>query len=814
MILRTAVTAAAMACLALAIPARAQTDSLRPRLPTGAWIEPAGTRVDVGPLPLAMLPAPEGDRVVLLQCGWRDQAVVVVSRAGRVLQVIAQPAAFVGLAFSPDGKTLYASGGNQDVVYRYAWSGGAATLRDSLVLAVKPPKSDGTRYPAGLAVSPDGRRLYVAENLADSLAVVDLATGRVTQRLATERYPYGVAVTRDGRVYVSAWGGHTVSAFVRRGGRLAPAGRIPVGRHPSAILPNRDGSRLFVASGSTDQVAVVDTRAGRVIARLSDAPPAGPNQGSTPNALALSADGTRLWVAEADANAAALFELSPFTAGLGAAQGSDRLAARVPAGWYPTAVLALGDTLLVANGKGRGTMANPNGPQPTATTMHVSTEGNSTLAQIGGTLQTVPLAGAPLGAFTRRVAALNGWDRPPSPARRYPPFRHVVYVIKENRTYDQVFGDLHEGDGDSTLLFFGPRSAPNHKALARRFGLFDRFFTNAEVSPDGHNWSTAAYTTDYLQKTVPSRYSGRGRSYDYEGTNRGTWDDPQVPDDDVNEPAHGYLWDLAARRGIPFRNYGEFVVPVRRGGRITGYRGTKRNLVRTSHPHFPGFDLTIPDQRRADLWIAELEAFSRRGEMPALEIVRLPNDHTVGARPGQPTPRAMFADNDLALGRMVEALSRSPFWASTVMFVLEDDAQNGPDHVDSHRSPLLVISPYNRPGVIHRFANTTDVLRTIEEILGLESLSQFDHYGRPLRDIWAAEPDLSPYLALFPTIPLDAKNPPNTPAAAATARLDLRTEDAADEDLFNRILWSVIKGPEVPYPGTRRIPAAELLGAR
>ena len=250
------------------------------------------------------------------------------------------------------------------------------------------------------------------------------------------------------------------------------------------------------------------------------------------------------------------------------------------------------------------------------------------------------------------------------------------------------------------------------------------------------------------------------------------------------------------------------------GDRVRGYRGTKRNLVHSSHPHFPGFDLMIPDQRRADIWIAELEEFTRRGEMPALEIVRLPNDHTVGARPGQPTPRAMFADNDLALGRMVEALSRSPFWGSTVMFVLEDDAQNGPDHVDSHRSPLLVISAYNRPGVIHRFANTTDVLRTIEEILGLESLSHFDHYGRPLRDVWAAEPDLSPYAALTPVVPLDEKNPPNTAAARATALLDLRTEDAADEDLFNRVLWSMIKGPSVPYPGTRRIPAAELVGVR
>lgn len=790
-------------------------DSLRPRLPTGAWLDPAAPVTDIGPLPLAMVPAPEGDRVVMLLCGWRQQGVQVATVDGRVLQTVDQPAAFVGLAFSPGGRTLYASGGNQDVVYRYAWANGAATPRDSLVLAVKAPRKNGTRYPAGIGVSPDGRWLYVAENLADSLAVVDLATGRVAARFPTEPYPYGVAVAPDGTVYVSAWGGGTVSVFARRAGRLVPSGRIAVGRHPSALVLNRAGTRLFAASASTDRIAVVDTRARRVVAQLDDAPPAGPHEGSTPGALALSADGTRLFAAEGDANAVGVFDLSAATSGTAAARGNDRLAGRIPAGWYPSALAAVGETLLVANGKGRGTAANPDGPQPAQTTMHQASGSNSTLRQISGTLMAAPLArvaGAELAALTARVARANGWDRPRTPFD-YPPFTHVVYVIKENRTYDQVLGDLPEGDGDTTLLFFGPRSAPNHKALARRFGLFDRFFVNAEVSPDGHNWSTAAYTTDYLQKTVPSEYSERGRSYDYEGTNRGSWEHPNVPADDVNEPASGYLWDLAVRRGITLRNYGEFVIPVRGdSGRVTGYRGVKRALAGTTNPRFPGFDLSIPDQRRADIWIAELQEYAARGEMPALEIVRLPNDHTTGARAGTPTPRAIFADNDLALGRMVEALSRSPFWRNTVMFVLEDDAQNGPDHVDSHRSPLLVISAWNRPGTVHRFANTTDVIRTMEEILGLQSLSHFDGFGRPLREIWAAEPDLAPYAAVTPVQPLDERNPPNTPAARASARLDLRQEDVADEDLFNRVLWEAIKGPGAPYPGARRMPALEAVG--
>src|SRR4051794_4777889 len=378
MLLRTAAACVALtACTGLS-SARAQADSLRPRLPTGVTLGPVGTLVDVGPLPLAMLLAPEGDRVVLLLCGWGQQGVQVVRRDGTVLQTLPQPAAFVGLAFSPDGKTLYASGGNQDVVYRYAWAGGAATLRDSLVIAAKAPDRDGTRYPAGIAVSPDGRWLYVAENLADSLAVVDLATGRVTQRLATERYPYGVAVALGGSVYVSAWGGSTLSVFARRGGRLAAAGRIAVGRHPSAILASRDGARLFVASGSTDRVAVVDTRSGRVVAQLDDAPPAGPNEGGTPNALALSADGPRLWGAGGGANAGALFRPSRAPPGVAGGRGDDRLAARVPAGWYPTAVLAPGDSLLIGNGKGRGTRANPDGPQPAATTMHGMRSGGHT----------------------------------------------------------------------------------------------------------------------------------------------------------------------------------------------------------------------------------------------------------------------------------------------------------------------------------------------------------------------------------------------------------------------------------------------------
>jgi YVTN family beta-propeller protein len=781
------------------------------RLPVGVRLDPAAPLATVGPMPLTMRVAPEGDRVVLSLSGYRMQGLQVVdATSGRVLQDLAQASAFVGLAFSPDGRSLYSSGGNTDVVYHYRWDAGRATLDDSLVLARKAPRADGKRYPAGLALSPDGRMLYVAENLADSLAVIDIATHAVIQRVPAGRYPYDVVVDKNGSVYVSTWGGNTVAVYRQAGNGWLDAGKwIDVARHPSALALNGDGTRLFVASGSTDHVAVVDTKTHRVIARLLDPPPTGPNEGATPNALALSADGTRLFVAEADANAVGVFDLSAVTSNVASARGDDKLAGRIPTGWYPTSLALVGDGLIAASGKGKGSLPNRRGPNP-----RVGRTDQYSLNLLSGGVMRVPLSqttGDLLTRFSARVTAANGWNDA-SREHRYPPFEHVVYIIKENRTYDQVLGDDKQGDGDESLIFFPRAISVNHHAIADRFGLFDRFFVNAEVSPDGHNWSMAAYATDYLEKTVPSNYSDRGRTYDYEGTNRGLGMD-HIPEDDVAEPASGYLWNLAEKKGITFRNYGEFVVatgPRSPDSLPPGYRGNKPFLRTHTNPLFPGFELTIRDQHRADVWIAELQQFAQTGTMPALEIVRLPNDHTSGAMGGRPSPRAAFADNDLALGRMIEALSKSPFWKNTVVFVLEDDAQNGPDHVDAHRSPMFVISAYSRPGVVHRFANTTDVLRTIEEILGLQSMSQYDYFGRPLRDIWADSPDLRPYIALTPAQSLDEMNVRGSDDAKESEQLDLSTEDAADEALFNRILWRTIKGRDVPYPGARRASAREL----
>jgi len=761
------------------------------RLPTGVVLDPAGVSVALGSMPLTMRSSPGSARIVAVLCGYRDQGIQVIDPVSRrVTQTVAQPAAFVGACFSPDGSRLYVSGGNQDVVYEYTWRADSAALADSIVLAPPPGKDGGRVYPAGIACSPDGARLFVAENLADSLVVVDLASRRVVQRLATGRYPYDVAVHADGRVYVSAWGGSWIATFAPRGKGLVAGTRITVGPHPTSMLLDGAHARLYVTCATSDRIAVVATDRDSVVDVLSDSAPGGPPEGSSPNALALSPDGERLYVAEADNDAVAVFGKQA-AAGEATGGGSSgwQLLGRIPVEWYPTAVLARGDSLCVLNGKGKGTAPNPGRKQPGYKGKRDPTQ--YTLGQTNGSLS---LLSSPrdndLATLSQRVAVSNHWAPAPV-APTLPPFQHVIYVVRENRTFDQVLGDLTIGDTDSSLTFFPRAVTPNAHALAERFGVFDRFFVNGEVSGDGHNWTMAAYASDYVEKTIPSNYSGRGRSYDYDGLNR---DKPT--DEDVNEPSTGYLWDLAQRARVSLRNYGEFTRRTPEGHSVAN----KPWLAACTDTSYPGWDLAIPDSLRAERWIAAFRKQVAGDSMPALTILYLPNDHTSGALPGAPTPRAYAADNDLALGRIVEALTHSRYWSSTVMFVLEDDAQDGPDHFDSHRSPLLVISPYGRPGVVHRFANTTDVIATIDHLLHLGSLSKYDHFARPLGEAFSTAADTSAYAALEPRVSRHELNPDSTEAARLSRQLDFSREDRADFALFNRILWEAIKGPARAYP--------------
>jgi DNA-binding beta-propeller fold protein YncE len=777
------------AILFLAIAAQGEEFQLSPKLPNGQTLKPAGRTFDVGNMPLSAAVAPDG-KLVLLLSGYREQGVQVVDPgSGRVTQTLPQPAAFVGLAFNSIGDTLYASGAGEDVIYEYAWKEGTASLKRKLALSSG--FKNVSRTPAGIALSRDDRYLFVAENLSDTFAVVDVSSGAVTDRAAAGHFPYAVAANPQGDVFVSAWGGSVVTRFRidSKSGRILNAAELSVARHPSALLLNSAGTRLFVACGSVDTISVIDTQKYRLISQLKDSAP-GVLEGSTPNALALSADQLKLYVAEADNNAVAVFLLSSTSSGAKSAPERDQLLGRIPVGWYPTAFGQIGNRIFVVNAKGRGTRANPAAKQGSA---FVNNAKDYVLGQLNGTITELPALTdqGQWSEYSRSVSSLNNWSHS-AKKPTYPPFKHVMYIIKENRTYDQVFGDMPQGDGDPSLLFFPRSVSPNHRALAERFGLFDRFFVNAEVSSQGHPWSVSAYVTDFTEKTVHSTYSHRRKS--------------EAPDDEVSEPAAGYLWNLAMRAHRSLRIYGEYAS-------ISADKKTYISNIRAARPYtsptYPSYNLSIKDQVRADAWLAEFRKFVSEGDMPALQILHLPKDHTAGARAGMPTPRACFADNDLALGRIIEALSNSAFWRDTVVLILEDDSQDGPDHVDSHRSVMFVVSAYNKPQVWHRFVNTTDVLATMEQILGLGSLSQFDYFGHPLLEVFSETPDPTPYKAIVPEQSLDEKNPNNRNAQASLA-LDLDKEDRSDDELFNRILWAAIKGDNLPFPGRQHVSLQKL----
>ena len=764
--------------LALSVPAvlcvlaLAENPTFTSPLPTGVRLDAVGDAVELGSMPLDIVPAHSGDKAVVVLSGWREQGIQIVDlKTRQVTQTLLQDGAFYGAAFSPDGNTFYVSGGNTDSIFVYAWRDGTATLANKFVLA-KEKTSDGTgtSYPAGIAVASNGKFIYVAENVGDRVAVINSATGEIVQSLPTDHYPYDVLLSSDGHLFVSAWGGTTVSDFhVLPDGKLAELGGIEVGRHPSALAVA--GPRLYVALAGSDRVAIVDVRSRKVTGYLQDSAPGAPPEGSTPNAIAISNDQKQLFIAEADNNALAVFD-----------QASGKLLGRIPTDWYPTAILDTGLQLLIVSGKGYGTHANRDGPVP-LTNWPQGNPRAYTLGQLNGSLRVLPstLTPAQLTDFTQRVAVANNWQLSSSP-RRYPPFKHVIYIIKENRTYDQLLGDLTEGDGDASLVYFPDITiTPNHHALARRFGLFDRFFVNAECSSQGHIWSTAAYVTDYGEKVIPSAYAGK----------RG---DPDGEDSD--EPERGFLWTLAKTSGLTFRDYGEMV----KGN--PGWPVTQRGLGADVNPDYVPFDLVTQDQRRADVWIAEFQRFLQDGNMPQLEVVWLPMDHLTAARPGKCTPNACMADNDLALGRIVQALSESPHWKDTVIFVVEDDSQAGPDHVDSHRAPFYAISAYSRPGTVNRFINTTDVVAAIEDILGMGRLSKFDYFSRSLADIFASTPDLTPFDAITPKQNLSEKNPQNTAAARMSEELDLSSVDRVDDQVYNRILWTMLKD-DAPQPQIR-----------
>ncbi|NLP09063.1 beta-propeller fold lactonase family protein [bacterium] len=761
-------------------------------LPNRWLLSPVGAQLALGDLPLNMALSPSGDLLAVNNNGFSRHFITIIDpKQDQIIQELDFSKGFYGMAFAPDGRDLYASGGADDKILHWRLAGDRLETAEPISLE----KTDARKlFPAGLAVSRDGRTLYVAENKNDSVALVDLQKADLIDRIAVGSFPYDVRVAeRMGKAFVSLWGESRVAVIDLE--KRTVLGRIAVGDHPNAMLLTADQRRLYVACANTDQVSVIDVPTDRVVEQISLRPYDLAPFGSTPNGLALSVDERTLFVANATNNDVAVIEL--------AATGS-RVAGVIPAGWYPTAICVHHNKLYVANGKGITSKANPHAPGP-----YGGRNGNE--GYIGGLfngmLSIIPIPDArQLDAYTRMVYRNNGFVETqkrlaeeknavaaqPVPRRRGEPslIKHVIYIIKENRTYDQVFGDLPQGNGDPELCIFGRAITPNHHALAETFVLLDNFFVDAEVSADGHEWSTGAIATDFVEKTWPTSYSGRGLPYPAEGSFS------------IAFPTNGYIWEAVAAAGLTYRSYGEFVD-------ISGDSLTARHPALVGHfaPHFRSWDLDYPDTLRAAAFIAELREFEAQGEMPQFIILRLPNDHTIGAMPGKSSPRAMVADNDLALGRVVEAVTRSRFWPTTAIFVLEDDAQNGPDHVDAHRSPALLVSPYVRRGEVdHTLYDTVSMLATMEMILGLKPLSQYDAAAFPMVTCFTDTPDFTSYTALRPKVSMAERNTVTSWGSRESLLMNFNREDATPELELNEIVWRSIKGEDsvMPRPIHRR----------
>ncbi|MBK6795892.1 MAG: bifunctional YncE family protein/alkaline phosphatase family protein [Acidobacteria bacterium] len=807
------------------LPGKTTTGTL---LPNGWSLTPEGVQIQTSDMPMNMELSRDGRYLLATTNGWGMHTINIIDlNTSKSVQEVEVKKSWLGLAFSPDGKRFYVSGGDDNEVFIFDFDNGKATEAGKIILGspqyhkLDEKGRDEARkagrgefaFPAGIAASPDGKHLYVVENLSNQVSVIELGanSGKVVSKIAVGEYPYDCAISRDGKkLFVSNWGSRSVSIIETADNHVM--GNVQTGDHPNDLELTRDGKKLYVANANSNSVSVIDVLQGREVEAISTALHPKSPIGSTPNAVALSPDEKTLYIANADNNNVAVVDVGT--------PGASRVKGFIPTGWYPTSVRTSkdGKRIFVANGKGTISAANPKGPNPYKA-RDKDTEYIGAVLKGSVSLINVP-AQVKLAQLTRRVYSNSPYTDELLKAARAPrektaipvrigdpsPIKHVIYVIKENRTYDQVLGDMKEGNGDPNLAIFGEEVTPNQHALAREFVLLDNFYVDAEVSADGHNWSTAAYATDYVEKTWPTNYSRRGRTYDYEGQKN------------ISRPTGGYIWDYCARAGVSYRSYGEFV-SIREGkpgggGELGGdpnSKAKKENFTYesalTGHfsPSFPSWDLTIPDNVRIDSWLTEFREFEKNGNLPQFQIVRIGGDHTQGTRVGAPTPRAHVAENDLAVGRLVEAVSHSKYWESTAIFILEDDAQNGPDHVDAHRSPAFVASAYTKRKVVDStMYSTSGMLRTMELILGLQPMSQYDAAATPMYNSFTDKADLTPFKHRPARIDINEKNPRNAVGSVRSQQMDFTKEDAAPDIEFNEIIWKSVKGASSPMPAPVR----------
>jgi YVTN family beta-propeller protein len=760
----------------------------RVRLPNGWYLSPAGVQVEVGELPLNMVVTPDERYVITTDNGTAVQNLTVVDVASwSVVQKLPVAKAWVGLRLIDGGRRLLVSGGNDNRVNVYEFALGRLRLADSLVVA--PPRPGARVWIAGLDYDEESGLVYAAGKENRSLNIIRLAGGELLRTLRLPATPYTCLVSRAHPwVFVSLWGGSAVAFVDRKSGEIRRT--VSVGDHPCDMAESPDGRRLFVANANNNSVSVIDVEEGKVRETINAALFPGVPNGSTPNGVALTADGGTLYIANADNNYLAVFDIRR--------EGSSRSLGFIPVGWYPTCVKVLaGGRLIVANGKGGSSRANPGGPNPGGprhSSEYIGSLFTGSLSRID------PPDAAAMKAYTAAVYENSRVGKPSAAPAGNPVLRrtgekerieHVFYIIKENRTYDQVFGDMGKGNSDPSLCLFGENVTPNHHALVRQFVLLDNFYADAEVSADGHNWTMGAYASDYVEKTWPTSYGGRGGEYEYEGG---------YPD---AYPSAGYLWDDCQRNGVSYRTYGEFAENPSGNGDTA--RGMLPCLAGHTAPHCHGWDLDYSDIQRYQDWEKEFSAYEANGLLPAFQTIKLPNDHTEGSRAGKLTPRAFVAQNDQALGMIVDRISHSGYWGTSAIFVVEDDAQNGPDHVDAHRTVALVISPWTKRGFVDSdLYSTSSMVRTMELILGLPPMSQYDSSATPMFNSFSAAPDTSPYVYRRSLIDIEEKNGRGAFGQVRSEEFDFSRQDAVPDLELSEIVWRSVRGSGSPMPAPVR----------
>ncbi|WP_291884465.1 bifunctional YncE family protein/alkaline phosphatase family protein [Chryseobacterium sp.] len=762
-------------------------------LPNGWTLTPVGNQVVLGDLPLNLVISHNKKWAAVTNNGQSTQTIDLIDiehQKKTDSAVIAK--SWYGLAFSSDDTVLYASGGHDNMIKTYSVKKGKLALLDSIVLGKPWPEKIGI---AGLDVDDKvQKQLYVVTREDKKLYVIDLKNKSIQSKVDLGAEGYTCKLSPDlKQLYISVWGAEKLLVWDVVSKKITK--EIAVGNHPNEITFSKNGKWLYVANANDNSVSVINTKEGKVVETLNAALYPNAPSGSTSNGVALSENGKTLYIANADNNCLAVFDVT--NPGKSVSKGF------IPVGWYPTNVKVVGNEILVTNGKGLSSKANPRGPNPTDKKEKVDRHSGDAnkpkeIQYIAGLFKgTLSFIESPeperLAIYSHAVYQNTPYSKDrelnaegeagnPIPMKigEKSPIKYVFYVIKENRTYDQILGDLPQGNGDPNLCLFGEKITPNQHKIANEFVLLDNFYVDAEVSADGHNWSMGAYATDYLEKTWPSSYGGRGGSYGGEGER------------EIANNKGGFIWDNAKRHNVTYRTYGEFAdkgkpnVKSLEGHVATGYTS---------------YDLSVSDTTRVRQWKEDFDALIRSGKMPQLTTIRISNDHTEGMRAGKKTPYAHVADNDLAVGQFVDYISKSPIWKETAIFILEDDAQNGPDHVDAHRSPAYLISPYvKRKSVDHTMYSTTGMLRTIELILGMKPMTQYDAAAVPMWRSFTNQPDFASFDHVQANINLNERNPEKGKLAELSAKFDWSKEDAVPDLVFNEILWQGIKGESAPAP--------------